>query len=790
MNNFPWVPLFEELSDALLNYEEKQIELIKMLLEHKYYAEGINDKENGKWIPLTEIDPFTFLSIIVKFGFDKRKEILVHLKSKLKLKSDVPDTFYGVPSSQAQNAWYFSFKDERKPEDIKILWKLFKEAVKNKIKNETFKAALNVRGVGYRSLTQALFRAKPNLYYPIDVQSEPFLGKHRIDYSCKNTKNYSDWAKCMSEIQLKFPGKTFCELSHMAWSENQNGEPCKRYWGGGIGDSGDLERWIKDNYWQVNYSKNTEESAGKKAWKSFRKISIGDEFVIRGVGGKKWDDLVCHYYGEVIEKNNKNGILKFKELQKNKYSGKKPKGKGSGNWGLTLNEVTRPEDIKLVFGTEESIVLYEHSIEDKGSHMVESKNIIYYGPPGTGKTRSILELRDDFTSEPSNSDNDEFLIKIVKNLSWWECIACALADIDDWAKVVQIKDHKVIQAKISMQNSKSVNQTLWGQLQCHTSPDNKNVKYNIEKRMEPFIFEKDENSRWKLVEGWNEIVPDVSVAIEKLKKGPVYEDREERFKVVTFHPNFTYEDFILGIRPDTDESDGIKYEKVAGKFKEICDIARRNKHKEYAIFIDEINRGNIPAIFGELITLIEDDKRGIEVEIPNSDVKFSVPENLWIYGTMNTADRSVEALDIALRRRFVFVPKYPEPELLENRMIGKINLQTLLETINDRVEFLKDKDHTIGHSYFLNVYSFDDLKNCFKNKIIPLLEEYFYNDFEKIGLVLGQDFVKKSKKHKEKKNFFASFESDFKDDLDDYEVYYIEDLDEIVEQNFLNIYEK
>ena len=168
-------------------------------------------------------------------------------------------------------------------------------------------------------------------------------------------------------------------------------------------------------------------------------------------------------------------------------------------------------------------------------------------------------------------------------------------------------------------------------------------------------------------------------------------------------------------------------------------------HCPYLLIIDEINRGNVAQIFGELITLIEESKRkGASDEqsatLPYSGDKFSVPSNLYILGTMNTADRSVEALDTALRRRFEFEEMMPRPELLSTDIAG-VNLQELLTTINKRLEYLIDRDHTIGHSYLMGVNNLDDLKNAFKNKIIPQLQEYFYSDWRKIQLVLGNKFV-------------------------------------------------
>lgn len=170
--------------------------------------------------------------------------------------------------------------------------------------------------------------------------------------------------------------------------------------------------------------------------------------------------------------------------------------------------------------------------------------------------------------------------------------------------------------------------------------------------------------------------------------------------------------------------------------------------KPYVLIIDEINRGNVSQIFGELITLIEEDKRlgkneALEVILPYSKEKFGVPSNLHIIGTMNTADRSVEALDTALRRRFSFVEMMPEYESLNKIQFDDFHLGELLKTINSRIEALLDRDHTIGHSYFINIKPNDTeaLKEAFTNKIIPLLQEYFYHDYEKLALILGEGFV-------------------------------------------------
>jgi hypothetical protein len=181
--------------------------------------------------------------------------------------------------------------------------------------------------------------------------------------------------------------------------------------------------------------------------------------------------------------------------------------------------------------------------------------------------------------------------------------------------------------------------------------------------------------------------------------------------------------------------------------------------KKFVLIVDEINRGNVSQIFGELITLIEDDKRlgkeeSLSAKLPYSKHYFGVPPNVFIIGTMNTADRSVEALDTALRRRFSFVPMSPKPEELKPTTDG-INLTGILRVLNNRLTILKDSDHTIGHAWLWNVTDIEVLKIAFRDKILPLLQEYFYNDFEKLGLVLGDRFFKPHVQVNS--NIFASF---------------------------------
>lgn len=221
---------------------------------------------------------------------------------------------------------------------------------------------------------------------------------------------------------------------------------------------------------------------------------------------------------------------------------------------------------------------------------------------------------------------------------------------------------------------------------------------------------------------------------------------EGRVRRVTFHPGYSYEDFIEGISASTNGNQAV-YEVRKGVFRELAEEALKDIGSKYYLVIDEINRGNISKIFGELVTLVEEDKRcdnqnnGYCATLPYSKKKFSVPKNLYVIGTMNTSDRSIALVDLALRRRFEFVEMVPDPELLGNEKVGDVDIKALLKTLNGRIKKLGERDKQIGHAYFMDgegpIRDIRRLKDVWFYKVLPLLNEYFYGRWEDIAYVLS-----------------------------------------------------
>lgn len=405
------------------------------------------------------------------------------------------------------------------------------------------------------------------------------------------------------------------------------------------------------------------------------------------------------------------------------------------------------------------------------------KQTILYGPPGTGKTYNTIlraheiifgyedksityrTLQEKLRSEPKDTLD-------ISQISWLEAIVLAFNELQkEKIQVDEIKNSKTIQDFSSFKNNHSISNTIWYTLQAESRIDSETVKSKKKSGRE--LFDKDTESNWYLTDNGKEYQQSLLADIQDT---PISTDAQ--FQFVTFHQSFSYEDFVEGIRPKLDNSDNsqIAYDIKNGIFKEICKKADLDPENNYVLIIDEINRGNISKIFGELITLLEDNKRKgekeeITVKLPYSGDDFCVPNNVYIIGTMNSTDKSIALVDIALRRRFHFERLNVNYDLIPN-----VDAKKFLRELNQIICAIKNSDYEIGHYYFMTISQEDggnkELKSVFSNRILPLLEEYFFNDWEALATILGPESIQIDRR---KKLIWDEDSGEFKKDTGDYD---------------------
>ena len=432
-----------------------------------------------------------------------------------------------------------------------------------------------------------------------------------------------------------------------------------------------------------------------------------------------------------------------------------------------------------------------------------NKNLILYGPPGTGKTFKAEEIASHITANQNNKRRHTWktitsLVLLENNglpLNYHEIAKRALKK--NLVHTIGSTPHETL-AKIIREDITN-NGEISFFIKTEDGIYGLNLPFTFKKASEFILFANNKPMKindiskqiieHNLVESIGE-TPERTLSTEilrdyntgdnstfiKLDNGLItlrgksnrpqsINNNSNFIRKVTFHPSYSYEDFIEGFRPNV-EKQATDVEKQAtdasaantsqpyvladGIFKDICNEAKNDLENNYVLIIDEINRGNIPKIFGELITVIEDGYRGPEYEralaYSKNEDNFYVPTNLYIIATMNTADKSLVQMDEALRRRFIFEELMPQPNLLEeNNRPGK-KYKDILENINkkiiegDRIKQFRDRQ--IGHSFFWkDPFGDKELRLVIKYQIFPLLQDYFYDDYDEIKRILGDKII-------------------------------------------------
>ena len=815
---FSWIDAHKAINKFLVANESNQLRIIGLL--KKVGIGPFNDKSSpdSHDTELTEIDPFTFYCYIYKYGSERRLDFLQKLCREID--ADLPSGDAGIPSAQAQKVWLFPYQYQRQNNEIPRLWKLFKLALKGEITNEDFSDALTIRSTGKVKLTEGLFYADPEMYLPLNGPVKIYLKEvHEIEAAFNS---FSEYSRLVGEIRSKL-NTSFYNISYDAWRFNEDNKQTQYWVFQGNPKVYDFEKALEQSEideWTVSAHKD--------------KIKKGDK-VIFWLTGKQSG---CYALGEVlntpyIQKEKSQDYWKQADTSIYKVGVK-----------LSHNLVRDPILKELIYAQHK---LGKLNVGLQGTNFTATKEQY-------DTIKSMIKRQDKiqywlYAPGPNAVKWSEFFDRGIMAIAWDEIGDLALFSSREEIKAALDNAYGATGSK---KNDVSANDDFYNKIQIGDTVIVKKglheiLGYGVVKS--DYIFDENrteyqkvrkvdwiKKGNWKVdfnlvrktltditrydseQEGYDkyyEYLLDIIKGRQRIASpsnyvfyGPPgtgktfklrdellhkYDGEKKRFVFTTFHQAFSYEDFVEGIKPVMGDTQGeVQYEIKPGVFKEICDLAKNDSKNQYAMFIDEINRGNVANIFGELITLIEPDKRlgaknEMTVTLPYSKEEFGVPSNLDIIGTMNTADRSVEALDTALRRRFSFQEILPQPGLIKEVLGDKSNyngiqLDDVLERINYRIEKLIDRDHTIGHAYFLKLKESPDfnvgLIDVFCDNIMPLLQEYFYNDYPKIGLVLGKGFVKVLDNDK-KEVKFADFDAEGSEDYMERELYRLASKEEL-----------
>ncbi|WP_227500340.1 McrB family protein [Psychrobacter arcticus] len=382
-------------------------------------------------------------------------------------------------------------------------------------------------------------------------------------------------------------------------------------------------------------------------------------------------------------------------------------------------------------------------------------NIIYTGVAGTGKTYRLLQISKEYTDYLTRANDEDLLKQLLQDLSWRDVVCLVFLDFQsqkqDLVKVPEIVNHEFFVAKAAQNaREKNLSNTAWTVLQMHSPTSSQTVTYK--NRASQAYFDKDHSGAWYLLPDSMMLLSALSEQLSEFQQAQYDNNasqhapsQQQRFSMVSFHQAYGYEEFVEGIRPmmaasnqSNNSLSQMSYGIIDGAFLKLCQRAANDPQQRYAMLIDEINRANVSRVFGELLSLIEPDKRvgtanAMTVNLAYSGRTFGVPANVDIYATMNTQDHSLAPLDMALRRRFRFINCPSQPELLPIISLSKaskipnaaesIDLAKVLTGLNLRISQTLGIEAQLGHAFLFSVHSLEQLQIVLVEQIIPQLAQ-------------------------------------------------------------------
>ena len=712
---FIWNEIYEEFATKLLEYKNDRKNLISKL-QNVY--EEIDMKlskmeSNGE---ILDIDPFTIFGLFNKgITDDNRKRILGEIAKQFNLKNKVPFSFEGIPLVNNLRSTFFNFAEERGENDINNLWEVFESAIRyadnptqgNKLKIEsTYNNIIKQKGIQW-NITMGLYWIRPNTYINLDSKNREFIIKQKIlpEQFIKEVNQFKNVPNGEQYIQLcdlllekikdgQYGYRDFKELSFIAYERNMS-----------------VDTVTQHNTQNTDIAKNTILYGPPGTGKTYNTVM----YAVAIIENKKLEEIKKENYTEVIDRYNKykeDGLIEFTTFHQSYgyeefIEGIKPVIHSDEEDETDIQYEVVPGLFKKFCDIAGKPILRKEKC-DIGIN--ESPTIWKISLEGSGENSTRTEC---MKNEHIRIGYDEYgreITNLFKGVAGRHILNYFINDMSIGDIVMSCYDCNTVDA-IGV---------VTGEYEWHN-----------------------EYPEYKRLRKVNWIVKGIKENIIKINNG-------SRLSNPT----------VYKLRMDLSDVMEIieKYSKNT--------IEVEEKKKNHVFIIDEINRGNISKIFGELITLIEPTKRigqteGQKVRLPYSQKLFGVPNNVYLIGTMNTADRSIATIDTALRRRFNFKEMLPDEEVLDGIYVEDVSIKDIFIKMNKRITVLFDREHTLGHAYFLplkDAPTIETLANIFENSIIPLLQEYFYEDYEKIRMVLGDN-----QKDSEDKQFITIEENDYND---------------------------
>jgi hypothetical protein len=700
-NAYQWVPFYEALADKLLAYSDKRnelFELMKKVRSEQPLMKYLNFEREDWWGPRNHhMDPLTVIGILNRGTTDaNRIKLAKVLAETFSVELPAPVQFAGIPVLNNMNS-FFNGPDE--------IWELFIQAMasaKTGIFSDAFKSAFEkaiaVKGNGLAYITMGLYWIRPNVFMPLDGNSRAFASNQYGITAPSGNCSGEEYVAFLKTLKAKVtelsPNLTFPEISYTAWMQKDNKAESGSNSDFSVVDEQQQRAAFKSasvvTANSTPFAKNIilcgTPGTGKTYSTVLYAVSIIEEKPFDAIKAEDYSTVFARYL-----KHKEDGLVAFTTFHQS----------------FGYEEFI--EGIRPVVSAEENAetgrdIEYEvhdgifKSFCDKAGTSVDL---------GIGKSPSVwkvsLEGTGDNPTRTECMDNNHIRIG-------WDGYGETISDATDYSNdggstVLNAFYNRMQIGDIVMScySSKTIDAigVITGEPEWHD-------EYQHYKRLRKV--------KW-LVKGINEDIVDLNAG-----------------KTMTLSSVY---------KLSVSVSDALQ---ILRKVKPTL-FTQNVKIPNRVFIIDEINRGNISKIFGELITLIEPAKRigakeQLRARLPYSGKDFGVPDNVYLIGTMNTADRSIALIDTALRRRFSFVEMQPDSATLKDVLVDGIDISEMLDTINKRITVLLDREHTIGHSYLLPLKSDPTLERLaviFENTIVPLLQEYFYDDYEKIQLVLGDN---------------------------------------------------